>query len=169
MRRVVAVDGFDAVDEIPIGISSGPAATDAACAGGIAGMIDGDYRAGGLRGAEDGIDGGSAFGFGAKVDEIGGSEDVRVSGIGCDLAAGDQQDLIEIRLQFALGVVVRDGVVVGDGDEVQLLLHRVLDGDEDEDKAPSFRTGWCRCHRCAPYACAGRRDTSARRLRWARH
>ncbi len=45
--------GLDAVDEIPIRIRDGPAAADAARAGGIAGVIDGDKRAGGLRGAKD--------------------------------------------------------------------------------------------------------------------
>jgi hypothetical protein len=94
-------------------------------------MIDGDKRAGGLRGTKDTVDGRGIFGFGAEVDEAGGTEDVCVPGVGRDLPAGDQQELIEIRLQLTLGVVVRDGVVVGDGDEVQLLLHRVLDGDED--------------------------------------
>ena len=71
------------------------------------------------------IDGRGAFGFGTEVDEAGRAEDVRMPGVRRDLPAWDQQYLIEVRLQLAFGVVVRDGVVVSDGDEVQLLLRRM--------------------------------------------
>ncbi len=86
-------------------------------------------------------------------------------GVGGNLPAGDQQDLIKVGLQLTLGIVVRDGVVVGDGDEVQLLLYRVLDGDENRAWHHLSRTGWYRSRRCARCAYAGLRDTSDRRWR----
>jgi len=37
----------------------------------------------------------------------------------CDLAARDQQQVVEIGRELAQGLVLRGGVVVGDGDEIE--------------------------------------------------
>src|SRR5271155_6048587 len=54
----------------------------------------------------------------AEVDEVCRAEEVCVSPEGCDFPAGDEEKLIEVWLQLAERVVVRIGVVVGDGDEI---------------------------------------------------
>src|SRR5208337_5654890 len=54
-----------------------------------------------------------------EVDEIRAAEEVDVALKGGDFAAGDQEHLVEVRLQLAHRVILRAGIVVGNGDEVE--------------------------------------------------
>ena len=50
---------------------------------------------------------------------------------GCNFAAGDEEKLVEVGLQFAQSVVMRIGVVVGDGDEVEPARGCCFSSEED--------------------------------------
>src|SRR5579862_5363901 len=63
-----------------------------------------------------------------ELDEADGAQDARMTAEGGDLDAWDEQQAVEVRLQFAQRMVVRDGVVVGDGDEVDAVGRGGLDG-----------------------------------------
>ena len=67
----------------------------------------------------------------AEVDELGYAKDVEVAIEGGHLAPGDQQHAVEVRLQLAHRIVLRSGVVVGDGDEVQPARGRRLHGEKE--------------------------------------
>lgn len=81
-------------------------------------MIYGSNAAFGLHIAQDSVEIETALGY-AIVDKSGYAEDVEVSPEGCHFATRDEQEPVEIRLQFSHLVVVRIGIVIGDGDEVQ--------------------------------------------------
>src|SRR5581483_3033968 len=104
-----------------------PSAAHADFAGGRARMINRDERAEIPRMLEQSIHVSRAL---AEIDELGDAEDVRVSYEGRDLATGDQQQLIEVRLQFTHRVVMRGGVVVGDGDEIEPTLARGVEREK---------------------------------------
>src|SRR5208282_2742261 len=54
-----------------------------------------------------------------EVDVIGAAEKVDVALKGRDFAAGNQEQLVEVRLQLAHRIVLRTGIVIGNGDEVE--------------------------------------------------
>ena len=94
-------------------------------------MIDGDDGAKAPGTAEHCVRVGNLRGSNAVVDEACCAEGIRVSVEGGQFAAGNEEQFIEVRLQFTLGVVVRGGVVVADGNEVKTALGCSLDGEEE--------------------------------------
>src|SRR5690242_3100569 len=82
-------------------------------------MIDGDEAMRGLHLAEHRRKVRHRFRTEAKVDELRWTKDVGVPAIGGDLAPRDQQQLVEVGLQLALAVELRNRVVVTDGDEIE--------------------------------------------------
>ena len=95
-----------------------------------------------------------------KSTNLRGAKYIGVSVVGRNLSAGQQENVVEVGLQFPFGVKVRQGVVVGNGNKVQAARHRCFDGQKQWAREPSVPCGSCRTHRCVPYACAGHRDTS---------
>ena len=65
------------------------------------------------------------------VHELGYAEDIEVPMKGGHLAAWNQQQMIEERLQLAHLIILRVCVVVGDGDEVQTARSRCLHGEKE--------------------------------------
>ena len=94
-------------------------------------MIDRGDGADARCAAEQRVHVGNGFAVEAEVDEIGAAEKIDVALKGGDFAAGNQQQLVEVRLQLAHGVVLRGGVVIGDGDEVEAAARGGVDGEED--------------------------------------
>ena len=65
-----------------------------------------------------------------EVDKTGGAKYIGVSLVGSNLSPWQQKNVVKVGLQFTFGVVVRLGVVVGDGDKVEPARHRGFDGQK---------------------------------------
>ena len=82
-----------------------------------------------ISGAQQGIHVGNGFAVEAEIDEIGAAEKVDMALEGCNFAAGNEQQLVEVWLQLAQVVVLGAGIVVGNGDEVESAARGGIDGE----------------------------------------
>jgi hypothetical protein len=127
-----AVHDLDASEQAHIdGLSGRKSAAHTDFAAGREGMIDGGNGAHARGAAQQGIHVGHGFSIETEIDKISAAEKVDVALESGELAAGNEQNLVEVGLQRAHGVVLRAGVVVGDGDEVKAVPRGGVDGEEN--------------------------------------
>ena len=65
------------------------------------------------------IDVGNVGACKAKVDELRCAKDIGVALKGRDLASWKEQQIVEVGLQLADGIELRDRIVIADGDEIE--------------------------------------------------
>src|SRR5215469_133033 len=94
-------------------------------------MVDGGNGACILRGDEQLVHAGDNFAVEAKVDEIRTAQKVDVPFKRRDFPARYQEKFVEVRLQFAHGIVLGRGIVVSDSNEIEAAARGLIDGEED--------------------------------------
>ena len=126
-----SVDGFDGLDQMHIGRRFWiPAAAQAGFPGGVFRMIDRNQSASGMDFLQQRVPRRNLGAADAKIEEVGRAKDIRVPLKGGQFAPRNQQDIIEIGLQFPHCIVLRHGVVICDGNEIEPSLRGRLDGEE---------------------------------------
>src|ERR1700728_880515 len=130
--HAAAIDDFDGGDEAHVGGRRWiPAAAHADFAGRRLRMVDGDNGAEGTGGAKHRVDVGDFGRADAVIDVARRTEFVGMAVKGGELAAWNEEQLVEVRLQLAFVVILRGCVVVGDGDEVETALGCILQSEKE--------------------------------------
>ncbi len=136
-----AVGGLDRGNPREVGSLGRPAATHAVLNRRQGRVVDRHDAAGGRRRIDEGGGGRQGLVAQTEVDEPRRAKDVGVAMKGGDLSPRDQQQRGKGGLQFAHGVEVGDGVVIGDGDEIQATVGGGLDGAIDRTRRPGRAGG----------------------------
>ena len=112
------VDGLHGLNPRKVRLRHRPAAAQAGFPGGITGMVDREETLRGVHLIQQCLQIRYGRAHQAKVEELRRPKDIRVSCKGRDFAPCQQEQPVEVRLQLPQAVVVGDGVMVRNGNEV---------------------------------------------------